>query len=77
MNLYIDADDQQGNLNARIFYSVAGGQWSCTGKVGSDNSINLSCVNVNSGNSLLLAGTIQQNGSIVGSDSFGGRWKVS
>jgi hypothetical protein len=37
MILYIDAEDQQGNLSARVFYNVAGGQWRCTGKVGSND----------------------------------------
>jgi hypothetical protein len=76
MDLSINAEDQQGNLNARVSYNVAGGQFGCTGKVGSNDAVNLSCTNENDGHIITLNGVIQPDGSIVGSDSLGGNWKV-
>ncbi|GAC1661056.1 MAG: hypothetical protein PVS3B3_28680 [Ktedonobacteraceae bacterium] len=77
MALSVDAQDQQGNLNARVSYSVSGGQFQCTGKVESNNAIHLSCNNVNDGHIIALNGMVQQDNSIVGTDSLGGNWKVS
>jgi hypothetical protein len=76
MNLSIDSEDQQGNLNAGVSYNVSGGQFSCTGKVGSNDVIHLSCTNVIDVHVIALNGTAQSDGSIVGTDSLGGNWQV-
>lgn len=78
MNLYIDTEDQAGNINGRILYNGATSivQYDCTGKVDSNDRINLSCQGVNISRGLLLNGTVQQNG-ITGVDSLNGRWQVS
>jgi hypothetical protein len=79
MNFYIDSEDPySGDLNARVFYETSPlTQYRCTGAVGSNYHITLTCLNT-VGGSLLLQGTIYQlDGSIEGTDSIGGIWRVA
>lgn len=76
MKLSINSEDQPGNLTATVSYNVSGGQFSCTGKVGSDDAIYLSCTNEIDGHVIALNGMVQTDGSIVGTDSLGGNWQV-
>jgi hypothetical protein len=78
MNIYIDSEDlYNGDLDARVFYETSPiTQYGCTGAVGSNYHITLTCLNT-VGGSLLLQGTVSQlNGSISGTDSVGGIWQV-
>jgi hypothetical protein len=77
MDLSIDSEDQQGGLTARItYYTSNPGQFRCGGYVRSDNVFHLDCTEIVDGHMIQLDGNVQQDGSISGTDSLGGRWLV-